>query len=149
MAMTCVTTKWYELSYHSPTKQNKFELHLTCTFDTTPGTAVATLDTDQMNLLDGKYLYTVTSVPGSTAPTDNSDLQISDSRGLLLLDPAGTDPAASGLNFIDATTVKQVYFKGPNGSQYPLINKAWALTFTVTNNAVNNSIVHLYIQVVE
>jgi hypothetical protein len=144
-AMTCVQTAFFPLQLYTPAIQvQKYILHLTCTCDTTPGTATATLGTEIMRNLSGKYGYTITTDPGSTAPTDASDLAISDSRGLALL-----TATVNGLNLVDATTTEQEYFEGPNGDSYPLFSAAFPLTITLTNNAVNNSIFNLYIDMTE
>lgn len=143
-AMTCAQTSFAIMPFDIKPDTRRYTLGLTCTCDTTPGTAVATLGAEIMNNMDGKYGYTITIVPGGTAPTDNSDLAISDSRGLALLTAAG-----NGLNLVDATSTTEEYFEGPNGDHYPLFKAAYPLTITLTNNAVNNSSFVAYIDMVE
>ncbi len=121
-------------------------LYATCTHNTTPGTAVDTLPTNMQAAIDnGFYVYRFSILPGSTGPTDNSDLQIMDGDGLTIIASAG-----NGANAIDNTAKTSViYGDGPtpgSTNHYPLGDGSpW--TITVTNNAVNNSSWTLVMQV--
>lgn len=115
---------------------------VTCTFDTTPGTAVATIPYTVMRYLDDRFCQ-IDIVPGTTGPTDNSDLQIVDSRGVTLISASG-----SGLNVIDnaTSTYGILATNSAGGTSYIHAHAAWQWTVTVTNNAVNNSSFILYIE---
>ncbi len=114
---------------------------VTCTFDTTPGTAVDTIPANVMTRLDGSY-WSIDIVPGATGPTENSDLQIVDSRGVTLI-----NPTTSGLNVIDNTTSSfGILPINVSGSQmYARGHEPYTWTVTVTNNSVNNSSFIMYI----
>ena len=60
-----------------------------------------------MARLRGKFVYRIKSWPGSTAPTDATDLELTDNDSLALLG------ATNGTDFIDATTTQQTL--GYNG----------------------------------
>ena len=115
-----------------------YRLSMTCTFNTTPGTAVAAFPATIQAIIDkGLYVYQFTTKPGSTGPTDNSDLQILDASAATILAAAG-----NGANVVDNATVTSViYGDGPTAGSTNHNPKgdgeAW--TITVTNNAVNNS----------
>jgi hypothetical protein len=123
-------------------------LSMTCTFDTTPGTAVAAFpSTIQAVINKGAYVYQFTIKPGATGPTDNSDLQILDASGATIIAAAG-----NGANVIDNATVTSViYGDGPTAGSTNHAPKgdgeAW--TTTVTNNAVNSSSFKLIMKVGE
>lgn len=117
---------------------------VTCTFDTTPGTAVDTIPTSVMAMLDDKYCQ-IDIEPGATGPTINSDLQIVDSRGVTLISASG-----SGLDVIDnATSTFGILAEGSAGtSLYIHAHAPYQWTVTVTNNAVNNSSFTMYIEAI-
>lgn len=143
-AMTCVDAD--TVSGSSSTvrigSNDNWRLGVVCTFDTTPGTASAAMPTTIMRKLNGSlgyapYVYHFSTVPGSTGPTDNSDLAITDSSGATILSASG-----NGANVIDNATVTSViYGDGPtpgSTNHYPKGN-GFTWTIAVTNNAVNNS----------
>ena len=142
-AMECVTTKCYEIPYNSSAKLFKRVLHLTCTFDDTPGTAVDTLDTDAMTCLDGTQVKMIGAVAGDTAP-DAASVAIADSRGKDFMTAAG-----NGLNLIHASEYQEEYCEGPNNDDYQLAIGAFPWTITVTDQATNNAIVNFYVEGVE
>jgi len=116
-------------------------------FDTTPATATCTLSGDVMNAINrGLYIYDFNTVPGSTGPTDNSDLAIVDANTISIVSASG-----NGSNIVDNATNNKFYGDGPTAGStniYPLGDgNAW--TITVTNNAVNNSSTTLYMHGVE
>lgn len=118
---------------------------VTCTFDTTPGTASTTIPDTVMYRSRGRYIYSFSVKPGTTGPTINSDLAITDSRGVTILSAIG-----NGANVIDnATSTGPFYGDGPTvgtTNHYPKIHAGYAWTITVTNNAVNNSSFILYME---
>ena len=129
-AMTCTGTA-------NSISENKWEVRIQMTFDTTPGTASCALPASVLNKMKGLYLYKIATIPGTVGPTEDTDLQILDSDGVTILSASGF-----GANIIDNTAVNSVVI--PDGKVagtdkfYPLVDgKTW--TATVTNNAVNNS----------
>lgn len=139
-AMTCVDGKADGTAKNGIISSNgrAARIFVTCTHDTTPGTAVAALPTNAQALVgNGFYVYRFSTIPGTTGPTDNSDLQILDADGLTILAAAG-----NGANVIDNTTKNTViYGDGPTPGSTNLspLGDGSVWTITVTNNAVNNS----------
>ncbi len=106
-----------------------------CTFNTTPGTASYTLTPSQMGYLNNRMVRHLYTIPGSTGPTINSDLSIIDSRGAILLSVIG-----NGADVVDnSTTNGPFYMDGTGSNDIIIVHSEYPLTFTVTNNAVNNS----------
>jgi len=141
-AMTCVDSG--QITPERSGTGNTLQV-VTCTFDTTPGTAVATIPTGVMARLDNKFCW-IDIVPGATGPTDNSDLQIVDSRGLTIISASG-----SGLNVIDNTaSTFNIMGEGEAGNvAYLHPHAPYQWTVTVTNNAVNNSSFLMYIEAIQ
>jgi len=117
------------------------ELIFTCTADsaaaTYPATSTGTKTNSTHNRtftehITGWFLQKIIVDPGATAPTVNSDLTITDSHGIDILDGNGTD-------LIHNTTSKQSYFMiaGVTSLQ-PILGD---LTVTITNNSVNSAII--------
>ena len=131
-AMTCVE------SGSLKTTPNVYVMNLVCTFDATPGTAVATLTSSIMGYLNDRIILSFRVIEGSTGPTDNSDLAIVDSRGSNILSATG-----NGADVIDnAAATGPFYGDGPtpgSTNALPIAHAAYPWTITVTNNAVNNS----------
>jgi hypothetical protein len=118
---------------------------VTCTFDTTPGTASTTIPATVMMNADDMYVYSFATEPGSTGPTINSDLAIVDSRGVSIIKAAG-----NGADMIDNSTSSGP-IKGDDigtDDHNPIVHQSYAWTITVTNNAVNNSSFILYMEMV-
>ncbi len=114
-----------------------------CTADASDGSMSAALNTETMNALSGRLIYNVTAYPGGTAPTDESDLAIVDSRGKSLMTAAG-----NGLNFIDSTTLTEKYTENAEGNDhYQSVHKGFPLTFTITGNSVNSAIMNISLDV--
>jgi hypothetical protein len=130
-----------------------------CTFDTTPGTAVAALPSSTMAWIKRGYVYnfftlyhadalctaldtpfdccTAASTGDCDGVTDNSDLQILDARGLTILAAAG-----NGANMADNGANNSVFYGDgptPGTDDHSHVGNGSAWTLTVTNNAVNNS----------
>lgn len=112
---------------------------LLCTHHTDNSLSVE-LSSSTMSELAGKYVFAVKSYPGSTAPTDATDLSIADSDGLSLMGVAD-----NGLNFIDATSTLATMFYNSNLSTnmywLPIDGEAW--TISTANNAVASATFYL------
>ena len=148
-AMTCVDGKadgTVAAGIYSSNKQAA-RIYVTCTFDTTPGTAVDDMpDNAQALLNNGWYAYRFSTIPGSTGPTDNSDLQILDGDDITILSAAG-----NGADVIDNATITPVIMgdgvTAGSDNFFPLGDGSpWEIT--VTNNAVNSSSFTLVIQAI-
>ena len=123
-------------TYTLRSKGTKKILSLSCTASGAAAFSI-TLPTAIMNWLDGSYLVKVKAVPGDTAPTDASDLSITDSAGFVLMSPTG-----NGLDLIDSTSSLWNYPDGPiigGTNDYTLIVKETPLVIAVTNNVVNSA----------
>lgn len=136
-AMTCVE------GAHEREARSKV-VKLTCTADATPATSVATLDASMMEELGGMFLYSITTDPGATGPTDNSDLQIADSRGVNIVTATG-----NGANVIDNSATNQLTPEGPETIFYQMAHSGYAWTITVTNNAVASSFFDIYFEMID
>ena len=144
-AMTCVDNDGSNLH---KAQGDVYRIYITCTFDTTPGTAVANMPAVAQSIIDqGRYVYRFSIIPGTTGPTDNSDLQILDGNDLTIVSASG-----NGANVIDnATSTSWIYGDGPTAGStnaYPLGDGSpWEIT--VSNNAVNNSSFKMIMQAVK
>lgn len=112
---------------------------LLCTHHTDNSLSAA-VSASTMAKLAGKYVFAVKSYPGTTAPTDATDLSIVDSDGLSLLGVAD-----NGLNFIDATSTLATTFYnshiGTNTYWMPVTGETW--TISTANNAVASATFYL------
>lgn len=117
------------------------EIVLTCTASADnasyPATVVNTLSGISTWDLRGLKLYSVKAIPGGTAPTDESDLTITDEYGVDLLGGKGT-------NLIDATS-KTWTPAGPSNYALPALITG-NITVNITNNAVNSAVVTLVLE---
>jgi hypothetical protein len=117
---------------------------LTCTADsaaaTYPATIINTLAGVSKYNLAGMYLYKVSAAPGGTAPTDATDLTITDVFGADLLGGKGT-------NLIDATTITETLV-GPSGMYSPQLITG-NITATISNNAVNSAVTTIVLTFVD
>jgi hypothetical protein len=117
---------------------------LLCTHHT-DNSLSATVAASTMAKLSGKYVFAIKSYPGTTAPTDGTDLSIVDSDGLSLIGVAD-----NGLNFIDATsTYATTFYNGHMGTNtywMPVTGEAW--TISTANNAVASATFYLKIYLV-
>jgi hypothetical protein len=143
-AMTCAldTSEGKSIKKYGKYK-DKLRVTAVCTFDTSPGTAVAVLPQAIMTPMDGMYVLLVTVSPGSTAP-DAASVAISDSNGLALM-----TAAANGLNLVHATSTLDEYLEGPNGDSYHLVDANLPWTVTVTDQATNNAIIYIKFELVD
>lgn len=122
------------------------KLVLTCTADSSNGSYPATIINPLAVTSDGRTfdirglkLYSVKCYPGGTAPTDATDLTITDEYGIDLLGGKGTD-------VIDATS-KTWTLVGPSGCYSPALITG-NLTVTITNNSVNSAVTTLILELV-
>ena len=130
-AMTCVDNG---VGYAG---EGRYRLSVTCTHDTTPGTAEDAVPTSLMSFINRGYIYMMRITPGATGPTDNSDLQIQDASGFDVVVAAG-----NGANVIDNATDTRFFLPDgatPGTDNYFVMGDGQAWTITVTNNDVNNS----------
>ena len=119
------------------------EIVLTCTADaaaaTYPATVVNTLENISDWDLRGLKLYSVKAYPGAVAPTDGTDLTITDEYGVDLL-------GGKGENLIDATS-KTWIPAGPEGYALPALITG-DITVNISNNAVNSAITTIILEFV-
>ena len=126
------------------------ELVLTCTAGAAgdanahlfPATVINPLAIDANgNSFDirGLKLYSVKSYPGATAPTDATDLTITDKFGVDLLGGKGADA-------IDATSKTWIPF-GPADYALPALITG-DITVNITNNLVDSAIATLVLEIV-
>lgn len=143
-AMVCVEDGAARVKGSLP---GSWHFEMVCTFDATPGTATDEFPTtapagqrwSMMEIINqGLFVYNMSIIPGATGPTDNSDLEIKDSNGVIFVSVAG-----NGLDVIDnATTTSQIMGDGQNSDKF-LKGNGLVWTITVTNNAVNNSSIRI------
>ena len=111
---------------------------LTCTASadahTYPATVVNTLDNVSDYDLRGLSLHSVKAIPGTTGPTDNSDLTITDENGVDLL-------GGKGENIIDNATLSFVP-AGPGAFAQPAPITG-NITVNLSGNSVDSAVVTL------
>lgn len=121
--------------FSNPKGEFKYKVTLACTSHTDNSFSVA-LSTDLVQLLDGFYVYSITSYPGGTAPTDNTDLvwTVAKTGTTKSVDILGTN----GTDFIDATTTKELMTHQAFSSLnfYHVMDSDNTYTLTTSNNAV-------------
>lgn len=121
---------------NAKTIKNIIEVALICAADAAAATFTATVLNSLPGMPDilGYYLYSVKAWPGATAPTDASDLTITDKDGIDLLGGRGTD-------LIDATTMTSCCAGSvANAMPMPVMGP---ITINITNNAVNAAVINL------
>lgn len=118
------------------------KVELACVADASDGSFPATVLNTLANIvtwdLRGLKLYSVKAIPGAPAPTDASDLTITDADGVDLL-------GGKGENLIDATS-KTWAPAGPTGYAVPALIMG-NLTINITNNSVNSAAVKLVLEI--
>lgn len=119
---------------------------LTCTADADdssfPATILNPLAVDSNGVsfdIRGLKLYSVKAYPGSPAPTDATDLTITDEFGVDLLGTKGT-------NFIDATS-KTWIPAGPENYSFPALITG-NITVNISNNAVKSAVTTIILELV-
>lgn len=119
-------------------------LKATCTADAADATMVHIFDitTDAgkkvMDFMAGYRIYTITQYDtAGTDMSDNSDLEIKDSRGKILLSASN-----NGENFVTATGDPTEVYTDIAGAtnHYQLIHGDYQLTFTITGNSINSGV---------
>lgn len=114
------------------------KVFLTCTASaddhTYPETIVNTLENVSDYDLRGLSLYSVKAIPGTTGPTDNSDLTITDEDGVDLL-------GGKGENIIDNATSSFIP-AGPGAFAQPAPITG-DITINLSGNSVNSAVVTL------
>lgn len=123
-----IASETAERMTHPETGKAILKVTLNCTIGATDVTIGPAIDG---HVLKGRKLTHVETVPGTTAPTDASDLTLSTANGLDILDGEGTD-------LIDSTSILGTV-GGVNGVDKPMIIDT-VLTFAVTNNVAANSL---------
>jgi hypothetical protein len=114
------------------------EVHLLCSCEA----AAATFTSRVLQSLAGMagfdimgfYLYHVKVWPGATAPTDASDLTLTDQDGVDLLGARGTD-------LIDETSLTSCC-AGSTNTEMPMPITG-PITINISNNAVNAAIINI------
>lgn len=119
-------------------------LELTCTAEAGafPATIINPLAVDSVgSLFDlrGLKLYSVKVIPGATAPTDATDLTITDEYGIDLLGGKGTD-------LIDSTSKTWIPI-GPAGYALPALITG-NVTVTITGNLVAGAVITIVLEFV-
>jgi hypothetical protein len=107
-----------------------------------PATVINPLAVDSNGTLfdiRGLKLYSVKAIPGGTAPTDATDLTITDEYGVDLLGGKGTD-------LVDATS-KTWIPAGPVGYAFPALITG-NITVNITNNLVDSAVTTLVLEFV-
>jgi hypothetical protein len=99
----------------------------TCTADAAAATFPATVLTGK---IEGR-LIAIETDPGSTAPTDNYDIAITDALGLDVLQGAGQNR--------DTVTTESAAIVFASTSVNPVVDESDTLTLAITNNAVNSA----------
>lgn len=116
---------------------------LTCTASADNASYPATVVNTLANILPwdlrGLKLYSVKVIPGATAPTDATDLTITDEYGVDLLGTKGT-------NFIDNTSKTWIPV-GPAGYALPALITG-NITVNISNNAVNSALTTIVLEFV-
>ena len=114
---------------------------LTCTADasahTYPATVINTSSGISAYDLRGLKLYSIVTVPGTTGPTDNSDLTITDRYGIDTL-------AGAGANIIDNATSNRVV-ANPDTAAVIITGD---LTVNITSNIVDSAVTTIVLELV-
>lgn len=108
-------------------------LTLTCTGDSAngsyPATVINTLTDIAKYDLRGLKLYSLVTSPGTTGPTDNSDMTITDKYGIDILGGAGA-------NIVDNSANNRVFINPDTAAS--IITGNW--TINITNNSVDSAV---------
>jgi len=117
------------------------KLVLTCVGDASDGGFPATILNDLQTSfrLEGLQFYSIKVIPGTTTPTDASDLTITDEYGVDLLGGKGT-------NLISATLKTWALF-GPAGYSVSALITG-DTTITITGNSVHSATFTIIIELI-
>ena len=112
------------------------EVALVCEADAAAATFTAAVINNLPGMPDilGMKLYNVKVCPGVTAPTDASDLTITDADGIDLLGARGTD-------LIDSASMTSCC-AGSSGTEMPMPVMG-PITINITNNVVNAAVIKM------
>lgn len=117
----------------TPDTKNDGHLRIV-TLSWTADASAATVPATTISNVDG-YVYTVITNPGSTAPTDNYDITLTDSDGVDVMGGATLNRDTANSEQVFSLDGFLRYTKGN-------------LTFTLSNNSVNSAtgtvIIHIY-----
>ena len=102
-----------------------------------PATVINTLSGISDFDLRGLKLYSIVTVPGTTAPTDNSDITITDRYGADVL-------AGAGANIVDNSAINRVVFNPDTAAVIITGN----LTLNIANNSVDGAIATVVLELI-
>ncbi len=105
----------------------------TCTADAANGSFPSTAISIP---IEGRLLAIETN-PGSTAPTDNYDIAITDAEGLDVLQGAGQNR--------DTANTEMAAIVFASTSVHPAVDESDTLTLAITNNAVNSATITIVV----
>lgn len=122
------------------------KLVLTCTGDSSNGSFPATVlnplaqDSDGTSFdIRGLQLYSMKVIPGSTGPTADSDVTITDEYGVDLMGGKGTD--------LLKNSAKSWALFGPSGYSVSALITG-NITITITNNSVNSAVITIVLELI-
>jgi len=122
----------------SPNQYDMIEVHLLCSAEAAAATFTSRVLQSLAGManfdITGYSLYNVKVFPGATAPTDASDLTITDVDGVDLLGARGTD-------LIDASSMTSCC-AGSTNTEMPM-PVTGPITINISNNAVNAAIINI------
>lgn len=113
----------------SNTTGNIRKITFTCTADASDGSFPSTVITTKF---EGRLIALETN-PGSTAPTDNYDIAITDGEGVDVLQGVGANRDTAN------SEVAQIVVSGT--SLRPVVDETDTLTLAITGNSVNSATV--------
>ena len=102
-----------------------------------PATVINTLTDIAKYDLRGLKLYSLVTKPGTTGPTDNSDMTITDVYGIDILGGAGA-------NIVDNTAANRVFINPDTAAS--IITGNW--TLNITNNSVDSAVTTVVLELV-
>jgi hypothetical protein len=136
--ITAAIERWKAGERHSA------KVTLTCTGDASDGSFPATNINTLVKALGydirGMKISEVKAAPGATAPTDATDVEITDENGIDIL-------GARGTNLIDATS-KTYIVPGPASQHQPVLVTG-DLTIAITGNSVHSAITTIVLNLID
>lgn len=112
----------------TPYKDGDWMITLTCTADSSNGSFPAISINNRGQTIDG-YVYMVVTNPGTTAPTDDYDITITDADGIDIM----------GGTLLNRDTANSEEAIPKIGNVYGSRRVNGALTVNITNNSVNSA----------
>lgn len=104
----------------------RFQLVIVLTADASTGAMPDVVISPNAYGINGYYLYTAKTKPGSPAPTNNYSIALNDADGL--------DMSGGSLGSRSSSSMQQVYM-----SSFPMINGNW--TVHTTSTSVNSAVI--------